>query len=332
MHIGKSWTSQVRNCFCLPLDERFCFFEFPVIQNTHSFETMWLLGLITVLPALSFAYPIDSIKTTPHAPAAHPAVATYNYVSSQLATVITEINQFDRQHPKTDALYRHGMETLETLRRANNEVATGADFDFWTTASFVPALASLRLQTSAMNRALQEKKDDIKAAGVDLVFYTLLKQSYDASYQMRAAVHGKMPSWISDLTKPIIDAAIETMAKARDTFKPAGGDVEVVVVTEGGDPGPYNGPSAPLLPNPIPDNAQSTAWRPLPNPMPDNGIVSEPFPQHNIPSTQAARPRPVAPRPVAPRPVAINKPVPLDPQYNNGLGLSARRCKTDDDE
>lgn len=275
---------------------------------------MRLLSLIALSSGLSFAHPIENVKPSPEAPAApaaHPAVATYNYVSTQLATVITEIRLFDVRNPRTDALYRHGMETLETLKKANEEVFTGPEFDFWTTTSFLPALASLNWQIHQMRDALTEKKPEIETARVELVFYTLLKQCVDASSQMRSAVHGKMPKWISNMTKPMINEAIKTVEGARDLFKPSSGDVDVVVVSgdPNADPAPYTSPSAPL-PNPIPDNniPYTPVAGPLPNPIQDNRLP---------------------PRPVA-QPVA-QQVVPKYPQVDNGLTL-IKKCKLEDDD
>jgi hypothetical protein len=218
---------------------------------------MRLLLSLTTLLSLSFAFPIDSFVKSETAPKAHPAIATYNYVSNQLATVITEINQFDWRDPKTDRIYRHAMETLESLKKGNEEVKKGPELSFWDTSAFTPALLSLNLQTHSMATACQNKKADIDRAGAGLVFYTLLKATYFDSVEMRQNFIRKMPSYLTSLTKPIIDEVVGVIEKARDVFKPIEGDMEVVVVT---DP---RGTGQPIQPTSLSDNWGSPSNRPF---------------------------------------------------------------------
>jgi hypothetical protein len=220
-----------------------------------------LLSLATLI-SLSFALPIDNAAIKSEAqPNAHPAIATFNYVSNQLATVITEINQFDWRDPKTDRIYRHAMETLESLKRGNQEVKNGPELDFWGTSAFTPALLSLNLQMHSMANALNSKKSDIDKAGVGLVFYTLLKETYFDSVEMRVNFIQKMPSFLTSVTKPVIDEVVGVIEKARDYFKPAEGDLEVIVVT---DP---RGPVSPIQPASLSDSWGSPSNRPFSLPV-----------------------------------------------------------------
>jgi hypothetical protein len=216
-----------------------------------------LLSLATLI-SLSFALPIGNaaIKSETQRNA-HPAIATYNYVSNQLATIITEINQFDWRDPKTDRIYRHAMETLESLKKGNQEVKNGPELDFWSTSAFTPALLSLNLQMHSMANALNNKRPDIDKAGVGLVFYTLLKATYNVSVEMRINFIQKMPLFLTSVTKPVIDEVVGVIEKARDYFKPAEGDLEVVVVTDPRWPGP------PMQPASLSDSWGSPSNRPF---------------------------------------------------------------------
>jgi len=209
---------------------------------------MRLLLSLTTLLSLSFALPIDHSVQSETAPNAHPAISTYNYASNQLATVITEINQFDWRNPKTDRIYRHAMETLESLKKGNEEVKKGPELGFRDTSAFTPALLSLNLQTHSMATACQNKKADIDRAGAGLVFYALLKATYFSCVEMRQNFILKMPSYLASLTKPVIDEVVGVIEKARDVFKPLEGDMEVIVVT---DP---RGTGQPIQPTSLSDN------------------------------------------------------------------------------
>jgi len=62
-----------------------------------------------------------------------------------------------------------------------------------------------------------------------LIVYTILKQSYDVYADMRKYFVEKMPR---SMSTPIIDELLNTISGVRSIFKPPGGDVAVVVVTQ----------------------------------------------------------------------------------------------------
>jgi len=207
---------------------------------------MHLWMILTSLTAVSLARPVE-----------HPGVASYQYVSTQLATVIEEIKQFDWRNPNTELLYRHSMETLETLNRANRQVREGPELGYYSTTEFTPTLMRINYQIHSMTSAIKEKRVDIERAKVGLVFYTLLKQCYSSSIAMRKGFEDKMPKLTRTMTKPIIEEVIGNIGKARDWFIPPEGDVAVVIVTEQAQwqPEPY----------PLPSKSGPTPW-PQPTP------------------------------------------------------------------
>jgi hypothetical protein len=119
---------------------------------------MKLLVSLTTFLSLSCALPTVDMVSSPVGIQAHPAISTYNDASNQLATVIAEVKQFNWQMPRTDTLYRYGMETLETLRRGNREVGEGPGLDGWTTNTLTPALLALNSQTRQWAWALKDRR------------------------------------------------------------------------------------------------------------------------------------------------------------------------------
>jgi hypothetical protein len=222
---------------------------------------------LTTFFSLSSALPIHKRAAVENnqAPQAapHPGIATLNYVSTQLATVIAEINQFDWRNPRTDTVYRHAMETLETLKRGNKELRDGPQLDILGTIAFGAPLISLNLQIHQMTAALKNKKPEIDKAKAELVFYSLLKSCYTDSLEMRKWFVAKQPSWISSITNPIIDEVVNNIAVARDLFKPKEGDMTVVIVTEPGRPNQQQ--SQPQEYGQGPQGAPITTWGPNSN-------------------------------------------------------------------
>jgi hypothetical protein len=201
---------------------------------------MRFVFVLTTFISLSIALPFENATSIFNSTAAekHPAIDTFNYVSNQLATVVNEISLFTPDNPRTDILYRHAMETLESLRKGNLQIRDGPELDFWTTTSFSGVLLGLNLQIHQMTAALKKKKPEIDKVNVGLVFYTLLKQCYTDSFDMRKYFVAKMPSYLSAITQPIINEVVGNIESARDLFKPKDGDVAVVVVTEPSGPAP----------------------------------------------------------------------------------------------
>jgi hypothetical protein len=190
---------------------------------------MQLLVSLTTFFSLSCALPIVNVASMPTGVQAHPAIHTYNDAANQLAKFITEVKQFNWKTPRTDIIYRQGIETLETLRRGNREVIEGPGLDTRATNTLTPALLTLNTQTHQMASTVKDRRSDIERGNAGLVVYSLLKQTYDVCADMRKYFVEKMPRTIGT---PIIDEMLNTISGARDIFKPAGGDVAVVVVTQ----------------------------------------------------------------------------------------------------
>jgi hypothetical protein len=208
---------------------------------------MWVFYLLpVVLNTLNSnvfvsSFPLNHVITTSqpvkHSLIDHPAIADYAYVASQLSVVISEIQSFNVVNPRTEVFYRHAMETIETLRKADQEVLDGPDLGFLDWASFSPTLISLWLKIHQMAKAIQDKKGDIEATRTSLVFYSLLKQAHKESVRMKAGFARKLPSYMTKLTGGNIGEAVNKIEEVRDMFKPMGGDVDVVVITTSNNDG-----------------------------------------------------------------------------------------------
>jgi hypothetical protein len=233
------------------------------------FLTLTSIGAVSSLPLnndVAFHQHIQSSID------AHPALASYQYVEGQLQVVITEIKAFNSVNPRTETFYRHAMETIESLRKANDEIINGPDFGFFGWAGFSPTLASLWIKIHELSWAIQDKKNDITATKTDLVFYTLLKQAHEESERMKQAFQKKLPGYMATLTKPIISEAIGKLREVRDMFKPKEGDLDVVIVTtpyENVQPQQWQGSSPPWQQSgsspQVPQQAPSTVHQPPPS-------------------------------------------------------------------
>jgi hypothetical protein len=194
-------------------------------------------ALFLAFTAFSFvsSLPLDNgVATIQHMHASktdHPAIADYQYVEGQLQVVITEIKAFNAVRPQTETFYRHTMETIESLRKANEELLNGPDLGFFDWTGFAPTLASLWIKIHQLAWAIEDKKSDINATKTNLVFYTLAKQAYKESVHMQEVLAKKQPGFVSTITSPLISEAVGKLKEIRDTFGPKDGDLEVVVVT-----------------------------------------------------------------------------------------------------
>jgi len=234
---------------------------------------MRVLVNIASLFSLVSALPPNNAALTPAGIQAHPAVQIYKYVADQLQVVITDIKLFEWQTPNTEAIYRHSAEALDTLRKANRLVKEGPELDGWTTLSFSMPLMNLNYQTHQMTSVIKDKYGDIHRADAGLIFYTLLKDTYNAAVEMRKCFVEKEPKYMSSASQGVINEVISNIASTRDTFRPKEGDVTVVVVN----------PSSPDYNIPPPTYPGTGGWKPPPSTYPPYPPTTYPAPGGPLP-------------------------------------------------
>jgi hypothetical protein len=220
----------------------------PVDNQPHNGRTP--VGNPSLQAAAAARAPVDS--------GPHPAIASYNYVSVQLAVIIADIKTIQPASSlRIDVFYRHAQETLDSLKKANREMRDGpAKLDLTTIAGFTPPLVRLNFQIHSLASTLKTKQPEIGKGELSVVTYQLLKDSYVAAVDMRNLFIQKVPSYLTSISARIIDEVVSTLGSARDLFRPADGDVSVVIVGPSNQPNqqnqiqPWQQPSQPYQYNP----------------------------------------------------------------------------------
>jgi len=285
---------------------------------------MRLLTAFTVLLGLASAAPAENRPQEDH-----PAVASLNLASTQLAVFVTELNNFTGDPLVGDTLIRHARETLGSVARCVVDVKNGPTFDLWNTLTVASPLTSLDYQVHNLATALKAKKDLIDRNRMGPVVYNLLRQTHADTTELTKAIVEKLPIGVSALVRILSEEIMSTIGAIRDVYRPetdvtivfadpnrpvSGGYTTTAQVGPQGPAGPRGqppyqqpyqqnefpkGPGGPGGPGNPPQQGQYNGWNgpniPKGPPGPPGPIGPNPYPR-NPPQQQQQQPGP--PRPV----------------------------------